>query len=289
VRMRKAKAFSEEIDETLNSTLIRWIVELNYPGCAVPRLRRNFDDLEQREDPVKVVQMLTQLVAIGYEVRDLDWIRDKLEIPSLAKVDQAAQAAMMGGAPASMTEPKTQEQMDDVSNGAMGAFGSDNSDVLKLFDFEEFDEESSKLERTKRDEIAESISAGFSGSLDDVGYERIISDTGRFEASMAKVNIDEYTSPAEIAFGARRLLDEIDRVGVIGSYEYSVKDELKRTLGPYESSLQSTADFNTDNVDAIIELYKKAYRLNRRVVHNECVVVDCNKAGYMKYFAPYFM
>jgi hypothetical protein len=45
VRMRKAKAFSEELDETLNATLIRWIVELNYPGAAIPRLRRNFDDL----------------------------------------------------------------------------------------------------------------------------------------------------------------------------------------------------------------------------------------------------
>jgi phage gp29-like protein len=32
VRMRKAKAFSEQIDETLNATLVRWIVELNYPG-----------------------------------------------------------------------------------------------------------------------------------------------------------------------------------------------------------------------------------------------------------------
>jgi len=47
VRMRKAKAFSEELDETLNATLIRWIVELNYPGAPIPRLRRNFDDLEQ--------------------------------------------------------------------------------------------------------------------------------------------------------------------------------------------------------------------------------------------------
>jgi hypothetical protein len=46
---------------------------------------------------------------------------------------------------------------------------------------------------------------------------------------------------------------------------------------------------NGCDVQRLIDLYKKIYRLDRKVVYKECVVVDCQKAGYMKYFAPYFM
>jgi phage gp29-like protein len=290
VRMRKAKAFSEELDETLNSTLLRWIVELNYPGAPVPRLRRNFDDLEQREDPVKVVQMLTQLQAVGYEVKDLDWVRDKLEIPSLAKMDPSAMMGGMPGAPgaAPMSEAKTPAQMADASNGAMGAFGADQSDLLTLFDFSEFDEDNDLLDKTKKDRVSRLIAAKFDGTLDDVGYERIISDTGLSEASMAKIRLDEYTSPGEIAFGARRLIEEIKRATHIEVNDNFIKTEVEQALATIENSIR-VEDITPECVEDLIELYKKAYRLNRRVIHNECVVVDRRKAGYWAFFAPYFM
>ncbi len=293
VRMRKAKAFSEELDETLNATLVRWIVELNYPGAAIPRLRRNFDDLEQRDDPVKIVQMLTQLQAIGYEVKDLDWVRDKLEIPSLGKVDMSA---MMGGAPgapgaAPMSEPKDFGGADKAADGAQGAFGADvGGDLLELFDFAEsdYDETGDEIDQTKKDKIAKIIASKFNGTLDDVGFQRIISDQGSAEASQARIRLDGYTSPGEVAHGCRRLVEEIKKVPHI-SPEHSIRlDKLNMELKDFEIEVNMDT-VTKDSLERLIELYKSIYRLNRNAVHKECVVVNCQEAGYMKHFAPYFM
>lgn len=291
VRMRKAKAFSEELDETINSTLIRWIVELNYPGCAVPRLRRNFDDLEQREDPVKVVQMLTQLQAIGYEVKDLDWVRDKLEIPSLSKVPQPdpTQMGVPGAAP--MSEPKALGASDKVADGAQGAFGADPMDSLQLFDFAEdasFDDVGDAFDKTQREKVAKIIAAKFDGNLDDVGFQRIVIDGGDADASASKVSINEYTSPGEIAHGCRRLIEEVKKVQYLTPEQSINSSIIEGELYTLEGLVR------TDNVtqkeeQKLIQLYEKIYRLNRSVVHKECVVIDCEKAGYMKYFLPYFM
>lgn len=295
LRIRKAKTFSEELDETINATLIRWIVELNYPGVAVPRLRRNFDDLEQREDPVKIVQMLTQLQAVGYEVKDLDWVRDKLEIPSLGKVDMSA---MMGGAPgappqpgaAPMSEPKTPEQMADSTNGAMGAFGADHSDMLKLFDFAEgdYDESGDSSDKTRKDKIAKLIASKFDGTLDDVGFQRIVSDSGDSEASTSRIHINEYTSPGEIAYGSRRLVEEVKKVPYLRPDQSMALSSLDMDLHSIENEIRID-DMNVCNTTKLLDLYQRIYRLNRSVVHKECVVLDCRSAGYWKYFAPYFM
>jgi hypothetical protein len=298
VRMRKAKAFSEELDETLNATLIRWIVELNYPGAPVPRLRRNFDDLEQREDPIRTVQMLTQLQAIGYEVKDIDWMRDKLEIPSLAKMEMNP---MMGGAPggmppggappegggqAPMSEDKNPE---DVKNGSMGAFGADPNAHLELFDFSEFDEEGDLEDESQKDKVAKIIAAKFDGGLDDVGFQRIIS-TGDSEAdaSNSRFHIDEYTSPGEIAHAARRLIEEIKKAPYISVEDSIMSSSFEMELGPIEGQIRVDMISECD-VEKLIDLYCRIYRLDRKVVYKECVVVDCQKAGYWKYFAPYFM
>lgn len=290
VRMRKAKAFSEELDETINSTLIRWIVELNYPGAPVPRLRRNFEDLEQREDPIKVVQMLTQLQAVGFEVKDLDWVRDKLQIPSLVKIDMSALGAgAAGGIPPSDVEtPKTDEQMADAENGSMGAFGADTSAMLDLFDSSEFDERGDLNDKTKKDKISKIIAKNFDGKLDDVGYERVTSDGGGFEAAITSITIDEYTSPGDIAYASRRLLEEIKKIAVIKPDDFRTRENLERELGTIEGSIRVDS-ISEGDVENLISIYNRSYRLNRKVVHNECVVIDCKKAGYMKYFAPYFM
>jgi phage gp29-like protein len=294
LRMRKAKTFSEELDETINATLIRWIVELNYPGVSVPRLRRNFDDLEQREDPVKIVQMLTQLQAVGYEVKDLDWMRDKLEIPSLGKVDQAAMMGMGGAPPAAgaapMSEPKTPEQMNDSANGAMGAFGADQSDMLSLFDFSEgdYDEDGDTSDKTKKDKIAKLIASKFDGALDDVGFQRIVSDSGDSEASASRIHIDEYTSPGEIAHGSRRLVEEVKKVPYLRPDQSMALSALSMELYSVENQIR-VDDIDVLETTKLLDLYQRIYRLNRSVVHKECVVIDCRKAGYWKYFAPYLM
>lgn len=290
IRMRKAKAFSEELDETLNATLIRWIVELNYPGAAIPRLRRNFDDLEQREDPVKVVQILTQLQAVGFEVKDLDWMRDKLEIPSLGKMDMAAMGGGMPGA-APMAEPKDLNKPDRAADGAMAAPGADIGDnLLQLFDFSEsdYDETGDEFDQTKKDKIAKIIANKFSGGLDDVGFQRIISDSGDFEASQARIQLDGYTSPGEIAHSCTRLIEEINKVPHL-LQEHSVRlSELTMRIKSVESDIH-TDSITEDRLKELIDVYKDIYRLNRAAVYKECVVVDCKKAGYMKFFAPYFM
>lgn len=294
LRMRKAKTFSEELDETINATLIRWIVELNYPGVSVPRLRRNFDDLEQREDPVKIVQMLTQLQAVGYEVKDLDWMRDKLEIPSLGKVDQSAMMGMGGAPPAAgaapMSEPKTPEQMNDSANGAMGAFGADQSDMLSLFDFSEgdYDEDGDTSDKTKKDKIAKLIASKFDGALDDVGFQRIVSDSGDSEASASRIHIDEYTSPGEIAHGSRRLVEEVKKVPYLRPDQSIALSALSMELYSVENQIR-VDDIDVLETTKLLDLYQRIYRLNRSVVHKECVVIDCRKAGYWKYFAPYLM
>lgn len=42
VRLEIAKSDADRLSETLNATLIRWIVDLNFPGAAYPQIWRNF-------------------------------------------------------------------------------------------------------------------------------------------------------------------------------------------------------------------------------------------------------
>lgn len=287
VRMRKAKAFSEELDETINATLVRWIVELNYPGAPVPRIKRNFNDLDQKEDPVKVVQMLTQLQAIGYKVGDLDWVRDKLSVPSLEEAPQPPGGGMMPMSESENSDPKSSQEMLDEQNGSLGAFSGGGESSLRLFDFTEFDEDA-PYKRTSKDRISEQISERFSGTFDDVGFQRISTDNSSPQASASRVGIDEYTSPGEIAHNARRLIEEVKKITTISSEEFDLAQIIEMDLGRYEASIR-TDNLSQEDADKMLELLKKAYRLNRRAVHQEAVVVDTKKAGYMTYFAPYFM
>lgn len=51
VRLEVAQDDAVELDETLNDTLVRWIVEYNMPGAGLPKLRTDFsepEDLVQR-------------------------------------------------------------------------------------------------------------------------------------------------------------------------------------------------------------------------------------------------
>lgn len=200
VRMRKAKALSEQLDETINGTLIRWIVELNYPGSSVPRLKRNFTDLEQREDPVKTVQILTQLQAVGYQPSDLDWLRDKLQIPSLEKVEMAPE---MG---AGMSEPQTADAGESDAKPVVGesTIGRMLSSAVPVstdnLDFSEFDEAGDLKDETVRDKVAKRIAERFNtGGMDEVGWDRLSAGISGSDIDNSKLNIDEFTTPETLS------------------------------------------------------------------------------------------
>jgi hypothetical protein len=46
VRLEVAKDDGDELDETLNDSLVRWIVEFNMPGAGLPRVQHGFDEPE---------------------------------------------------------------------------------------------------------------------------------------------------------------------------------------------------------------------------------------------------
>lgn len=282
VRMRKAKAFSEQLDETLNATLVRWLVELNYPGASIPRIRRNFEDLEQREDPVKVVQIMAQLQGLGYAISDLDWVRDKLEIPSLEKVEMPDMGAE------SMGESHTEHNKYVQGEKAISHIISKNSyATAENLDFTEFDEDGDLKDKTVRDRVSKAIAERFAqGGIDEVGWDRLATGIGAIDSESSKITIDEFTSPGDIVYATKRLLDEIRNI--------------KRDIPPESNSLRIDLTnhehmalrgelFEPEQINDLIRIYKTTFRLNRATVHNECVVIDPEKLGYWSYFAPYYM
>lgn len=64
VREEVAKDDADELDETLNSTLVRWITEFNVPGAKPPKVRRVF---EEPEDTAKLADRDSKLVVMGWE------------------------------------------------------------------------------------------------------------------------------------------------------------------------------------------------------------------------------
>lgn len=288
VRIRKSKAFSDQLDQTLNATLVRWIVELNYPGAAVPRISRDFSDIEQRgEDPVKTVQILTQLQAVGYQVTDLDWLRDKLLIPSLEKMDMSEMPGMPGmGEQQSVESGESDKPI--LGERAIGQMLSNQTPISsENLDFTEFDEDGDLKDQTTRDKVAKKIAERFAqGGLDEVGWDRIAVGISGNEAETSRVVIDEYTSPGDIIYTAKRLLDEIRSIPRTTPPEH---DRLRRDLMEYENIVLRGDELPAEQVGQLINTYALTYRLNRRFVHNECVVLDPKTTGYWSYFAPYYM
>lgn len=295
VRIRKSKSFSDQLDETINATLIRWIVELNYPGSSVPRISRDFSDIEQRgEDPIKTVQILTQLQAVGYQVTDLDWVRDKLRIPSLEKISMEE---MMGGmgADAGMGEAKPQTANAGESNGpvigesVIGKLLSSSPPPLSAenLDFSEFDESGDLKDETTRDKVAKKIAERFNqGGMDEVGWDRLSAGVSSTDSENSKINVDEFTTPGDIIYITKRLLDEIRSVPRQIPYQH---DTLRMDLAQFENIVLRGDDLDTESVENLVKLYSSAYRLNRSFVHRELVNIDPESLGYWADFAPYYM
>lgn len=301
VRMRKAKAFSEQLDETLNATMVRWIVELNYPGASIPRLRRNFEDLEQREDPVKVVQMMAQLQALGFQITDLDWIRDKLEIPSLEKgeipgMDSGGLGMSENTKPGDFSKGIIHQKKDEpeplvLGEKTIGQMVSRNNYVAAdNLDFSEFDESGDLKDQTVRDKVSKKIAERFNqGGIDEVGWDRISTGIRSMDSETSKITIDEYTSPGDIVYITKRLLDEVRNIpAVVGNEYYGLANQLRHELIEFEHGIMREDQFTPEQINRLIKTYTKAYRLNRLVLHRECVVLDPETTGYWSAFAPYY-
>ena len=287
VRMRKAKALSEQLDETINGTLIRWIVELNYPGASVPRLKRNFTDLEQREDPVKTVQILTQLQAVGYQPSDLDWLRDKLQIPSLERVEMSPE---MG---AGMSEPQTADAGESDAKPVVGesTIGRMLSSAVPVeaesLNFEEFDESGDLKDETVRDKVAKRIAERFNtGGMDEVGWDRLSAGISGSDIDNSKLNIDEFTTPGDIIYTTKRLLDEIRVIPRTIPHSH---DKLRMDLTQFENTALRGDDMTEAEISELVRTYMLAYRLNRSHVHRELVNLDPEAIGYWSSFSPYFL
>lgn len=70
IRIAIAKADSDLLSLTLKNTVIRWIVEVNFPGAGIPDLWRNFEESEDLNEKIRRDETLERL---GYEPEDEDY------------------------------------------------------------------------------------------------------------------------------------------------------------------------------------------------------------------------
>ncbi len=99
IRIAIAKAASDLVCATIRDTLVRWIVELNYPGAGLPEVWRDFSETEDLDKKVDRDQKLHEM---GYEPADPDYISDtygaewaKKQPVNAAQADPAKSASVM--------------------------------------------------------------------------------------------------------------------------------------------------------------------------------------------------
>ena len=73
VRIAIAKADADLLSATINETLVRWIVEVNFPGAGLPTVWRDFEEGEDLDARVKRDQTLDQM---GYRPSSVDQINE---------------------------------------------------------------------------------------------------------------------------------------------------------------------------------------------------------------------
>lgn len=73
IRIAIAKAASDLVSATLKNTLVRWIVELNFPGAALPDVYRDF---AEAEDLDKKVERDKKISDMGYKPASVDYINE---------------------------------------------------------------------------------------------------------------------------------------------------------------------------------------------------------------------
>ena len=104
VRVMKAKALSDLIHETLNQTVVRWLVDANFgTQAASPRIWRDFTSqvdeppktLDEVQSIAEFVDILGKLDQVGIKV-DQDYIGSRLNVPLKGKA-KPGQAQAAGG------------------------------------------------------------------------------------------------------------------------------------------------------------------------------------------------
>lgn len=73
VRKELAEADADLLSDTLNTTLVKWLVELNIPNAAAPRVVREFEEPADLQEVAQRIKLISD--ATGY-VPTLDYITD---------------------------------------------------------------------------------------------------------------------------------------------------------------------------------------------------------------------
>ncbi|KQR75759.1 DUF935 domain-containing protein [Rhizobium sp. Leaf341] len=73
VRVAIAKADADLISATIKDTIVRWIVELNFPGAGVPNVWRDFAEAEDLNEKIKCDETIFKM---GYRPKDPQYIDD---------------------------------------------------------------------------------------------------------------------------------------------------------------------------------------------------------------------
>ncbi|OCJ65030.1 hypothetical protein A6U97_12070 [Agrobacterium tumefaciens] len=126
VRIAIAKADSDLLSATIKNTIVRWIVELNYPGARLPDVWRDFSEAEDLD---KKVERDKKLHDMGYEPSDIGYVNEtyggewvKRQKPAPVTDDGKPQPAASATAGLEFAEnPRTvsargREVVEDLSN-----------------------------------------------------------------------------------------------------------------------------------------------------------------------------
>lgn len=81
VRLKKAQEWSLSFDTFTNSTLIKWLTEVNFPGRKPPRIVTEWVDKEE------LITTVERLDAIGYKV-DPEYLEEMFDLPRIEEEPQ---------------------------------------------------------------------------------------------------------------------------------------------------------------------------------------------------------
>ncbi|WP_174800691.1 DUF935 domain-containing protein [Martelella limonii] len=73
VRIAIAKAAADLVCETVRDTLVRWFVEFNWPGAAIPEVWRDFSEAEDLNEKVERDKKIYEM---GYEPEDEEYFNE---------------------------------------------------------------------------------------------------------------------------------------------------------------------------------------------------------------------
>jgi phage gp29-like protein len=165
VRIAIAKADSDLLCATLKETIVRWIIELNFPGARLPELYRDFSETEDLDDKAERDKKLHDM---GYEPTDVSYINETYGGEWIKK--QAQQPA-----PGEETAPKPATANLEFSDPAENASKRGQTAVEVL---------SNQLETVAQphiDAMVEAIRTEFSEAT---GYDDLILRLARLSSEM---------------------------------------------------------------------------------------------------------